>query len=178
MSDNEKRAAIDVAKERADDGVEATVALPYGVTGTIIPVPPQLVEEVTSRIREPEVPVWHNEDKGRDEPNPSDPEYLAAIEEAERLRGIASIDTMALFGIDIDGLPDDDKWLKKLTLMEKRGLLDLSDYDLEDEEEKEFVYKRFVALNNTVLQQIIKVSGITAEEVEAAEASFPGNEEG
>lgn len=175
---DEKRAAIDVAKERMDGGVEVTVQLPYGVTGTIIPVPPQLVAEVTERIKDPEVPVWYNEDKGRDEPNPSDPDYLAGMAEAERLRGVASVDTMSLFGIDIDALPADDGWLRKLQLMEKRDLIDLSSYKLDDEDEKEFVYKRYVALNNIILNKIVKVSGISPEEVEAAEASFPDNKEG
>lgn len=175
---NSKRAAIEVSKEREADGLEVVVSLPYGVTGKIIPVPPQLVEEVTSRIKDPEIPVWHNEDKGRDEPNPSDPVYLEGIAEASRLRGIASIDAMALFGLDIDAMPVDEAWLKKLKYMEKRDLIDLSSYDLDDEVELEFVFKRFIALNNIVLQKIIEASGISPEEVEAAEASFPGTEEG
>jgi hypothetical protein len=174
---NNKKAALDVAKERSD-GTEESVNLPYGVQGTIVPVPPQLIDEVTSRIRDPEVPMWHNPDKDRDEPNPSDPDYLSALEDANRERGIAAIDTMALFGIDISALPTDDAWLKKLQYMEKRNLIDLTDYDLEDEQEREFVFKRFIAVNNIILKKIMAVSGISEEEVAAAEASFRGNEEG
>jgi hypothetical protein len=173
---NNKKAALDVAKERSD-GTEVTVALPYGVQGTIVPVPPQLVDEVTNRIKDPDIPMWTNEDKGRDEPNPSDPDYLRELEEANRARGIAAIDTMALFGIDIEALPPDDAWLKKLQYMQKRGLIDLSDYDLEDEQEREFVFKRFIAVNNPILKKIMAVSGISEEEVAAAEGSFRSNEE-
>lgn len=177
MSSKEK-AAIEVAKERLAGGVEVPVDLPYGVTGKIVPVPPQLVDDVTSRIKEPEIPMWHNEDKDRDEPNPSDPEYLAALEEFSNQQAKASIDALSMFGLDIDALPEDDKWLRKLKYMEKRGLLDLSDFDLDDPDEKEFLFKRLIALNNIILQKIVEVSGISPEEIEAAEASFRGNEEG
>jgi hypothetical protein len=176
MSSN-KKAAIDVAKERSD-GLEVTVDLPYGVKGIIVPVPPQLVDEVTNRIQDPEVPIWHNEEKDRDEPNPSDPDYLKALEEANRARGVAAIDTMALFGIDIETMPESDAWLKKLQYMQKRDLIDISGYDLEDDQEREFVFKRFIAVNNIILKKIMAVSGITEEEVAAAERSFRGDEEG
>ena len=175
---NEKKAAIEVSKERRDGSEPDIIELPYGVTAKIVPVPPQLIEEVTSRIKNPEVPKWHNEEKDRDEPNPNDPAYLKALAEAETLRGIASVDAFALFGLDIDGLPEDEKWLKKLKFMEKRGLIDLSDYDLNDPEEKEFVYKRYVALNGNVLNAIVKSSGVSEKEIQAAEASFRGQEEG
>jgi hypothetical protein len=136
------------------------------------------VDEVTNRIQDPEVPIWHNEEKDRDEPNPSDPDYLKALEDANRERGVAAIDTMALFGIDIETLPESDAWLKKLQYMQKRGLIDMSDYDLEDDQEREFVFKRFIAVNNIILKKIMSVSGITEDEVAAAERSFRGNEEG
>jgi hypothetical protein len=174
---NEKKAAIEVARERSD-GTEVTVDLPYGVQGTIVPVPPQLVDEVTNRIKDPSVPIWHNEEKDRDEPNPSDPDYLLEVEEANRARGIAAIDTMALFGIDIETLPADNAWLDKLLYMQKRDLIDISEYDLEDQQEREFVFKRFIAVNNIILKKIMSVSGISEEEVTAAERSFRGNEEG
>lgn len=175
---NTKKAAIEVSKERRDGSGQESVELPYGVTAKIVPVPPQLIEEVTSKIKDPEVPIWHNEDKGRDEPNPNDPDYLKALDEANTLRGIASVDAFALFGIDLEAMPEDDKWLRKLLFMEKRGLIDLSDYDLDDPDELEFVYKRYVALNGNVLNVIVKASGVSEEEVQAAEASFPGQEEG
>lgn len=175
---NDKKAAIEVSKERKDDTEQVTVSLPYGVTATVVPVPPQLMEEVTGRIKDPEIPVWHNEDKGRDEPNPNDPEYLEAVSNADRLRGIASIDAMALFGLDLDGMPEDDKWLRKLQYMQKRDLIDISEYDLEDEDELEFLFKRYIAMNGNVLKLVVQASGITAEEIESAEASFPGQEEG
>ena len=175
---NGKKAAIEVSKGRRDGSQTETVTLPYGVTAKIVPVPPQLIEEVTSRIKDPQVPMWHNEEKDRDEPNPYDPQYLSDLEEANTLRGQASIDAMALFGLDIDGMPEDDKWLRKLKYMEKRQLIDLSVYDLDDPDELEFVYKRYVALNGNILTMVVESSGISREEIEAAEASFPGNEEG
>jgi hypothetical protein len=100
------------------------------------------------------------------------------MEDAGRKRGIAAMDAMVMFGVElVDGLPDDDKWLKKLQNMEKHGLLDLSGYDFDDETDKEFVYKRFVAVDTNVIERLSEISGISAEDVEEAERSFRGNEE-
>ena len=175
MSTNSKRAAVDTAKKKAQDKGERIITLVSGVRAKICPVPASLIDEVTSKIRNPDVPMWYNPDRERDEPNPNDPKYLSDLVDANRKRGIAAIDAMALFGVDlIDGLPDDEHWLTKLLFMQKRGMIDLSDYDLDDPFDKEFVFKRFVAVDVNVLREISNISGITQEEIEAAEDTFPG----
>ena len=118
--------------------------------------------------------MWKNPDKDRDEPNPNDPVYKKAMEETVRQRGLAAIDTMCLLGIElVDGMPEDERWLSKLRYMEKRGLLSLSAYDLNDPLDKEFLFKRFMVASNEIIQALTRVSGITSEEVAKAEQSFP-----
>jgi hypothetical protein len=181
MSNNTKTdvsPAVEVAKQSRDGHEPAEMTLPNGSKVRLVPISASLIDAVTSRIRDPEIPMWMNKDKGREEPNPSDPNYIREMEDAGRKRGIAAMDAMVMFGVElVDGLPDDDKWLKKLQNMEKHGLLDLSGYDFDDETDKEFVYKRFVAVDTNVIERLSEISGISAEDVEEAERSFRGNEE-
>lgn len=175
MSKQDTAPVVEVAKERlqSNSGSERIVELPYGVRAKLIPVPASLIDEVTNRIKEPDVPMWRNEDKGRDEPNPDDPTYIKEVAESNRERGLAALDAMAMFGLElIDGLPEDETWIKKLKYMERRSLVDLSSYDLNDEMDKEFLFKRFIAADTATLNKVSKLSGITPEEVSDAERSF------
>lgn len=169
---------VEVAKEMAaQNGRDQIRTLSTGVRVRLVPVSAALLSEVTSRIKDPQVPLWRNEDKGRDEPNPSDPEYLRELDEASTKRGMAAMDAMVMFGVDlVDGVPEDDSWLKKLRFMEKKGFLDLSEYDLEDGFDCEFLYKRYIAIDNDTLTNIASLSSLTPEAIARAEDSFPGNE--
>ena len=152
---------------------DVIVYLSDGNKARVLPVPAALIDEVSNRIPEPPVPMWHNQDAGRDEPNPDDPAYLAALRDMNRKRGIAAIDAMVMFGVElVDGLPQDEAWLKKLRMLERLGRLDLSAYNIEDLFDKEFLYKRYVAVDNIVLGKISEISGITPADVEAAELPF------
>lgn len=172
--------AVPVAKEKANrDGTENhEVTLAGGVRATLVPVSASLIDEVTSRIKPPKIPMWHNEDKDRDEPNPNDPAYTAELAEVGRKQSTAAIDAIVMFGVElVDGLPEDDKWLKKLQYMEKRGNLDLSSYDVDDELDQEFLYKRFIGVSTDIITKISEISGVSGEDVEDAERSFPGDSE-
>jgi hypothetical protein len=177
MSTNEgnksSNPVVEVAREKASDNV---VTLRGGVRVKLNPVPASLLDAVTSRIKEPEIPVWVDDD-GRERPNPLDPQYEKDVADANKQRGMAAIDALTLFGVDlIDGLPPDEEWLEKLQYMERMGLIDvLGDYDLEDPIMKELVYKKFVGVTNDVIERVTEISGISPEEVQAAEDSFQGN---
>jgi hypothetical protein len=176
MSRRGGKAAVALAHER-QNGHDGVVTLSTGVRARIRPVAATLLEEVSARIPEPEVPIWHNPDKDRDEPNPSHPQYIAAQARANRERGLAAIDAMVMFGVElVDGLPENDGWLEKLKFLEKKKLLSLADYNLEDPVDKEFLYKRFIAVASTDLRTISQRSGITPEEIARAAGTFPGDE--
>lgn len=171
--------AIPVAKGKANlDNQNNVVMLAGGVQATLVPVSASLIDEVTSNVKDPPIPVWHNDAKDRDEPNPSDPEYILEVARVEKERSTAAIDAIVMFGVELtDGLPKNDKWLKKLRYMEGRGNLDLSSYDLEDELHQEFLYKRFVGVGIDVINEISRLSGVSGEDVEDAERSFPSDSE-
>ena len=169
--------AVTTAKYIQDrDREDAIITLENGVRIRILPVSATLIDEVTSRIEDPEVPMWKNPDKDRDEPNPNDPKYIKALRDADRRRGVASMDAMVMFGVElVDGVPEVDGWLKKLQALEHLGRLDLSAYDLNDPIDIEFLYKRFVIADARLLEKIGKKSGLGAEDLERAERSFPSD---
>lgn len=168
------QAVLDVAKMIASHK-EAIITLSGNVRAKIVGVPATLIDEVSSRVKDPDVPMWRNEEKDREEPNPSDPKYIKELSEAARQRGLAAVDAMCMFGVElIDPVPDKDTWLKKLQYMEKHGRMDLSSYDLNDPMDIEYLWKRFIAVDATVIQAITRLSGISAEDIAEAERSFRG----
>ncbi|MHA2263561.1 MAG: hypothetical protein ACXAEN_14290 [Candidatus Thorarchaeota archaeon] len=161
---------IETAKGKTFDNV---ITLSTGMKAILRPVSASLLQDVMSRIVDPPEPWVYNEEKGRNEPDPFDKEYLATIASNHQARARASMDAMAMFGIElVNGLPEDDVWLGKLRQFERLGYLDLSEFDMEDPIDREFVFKRYIALGNQDLLDIGKMSGIRQEDIEEAESSF------
>lgn len=172
----EKSAAVKVAKRKEPSSEE--VVLTTGVRARLVPVSASLIDEVVAEIQPPDVPVWTNPEKDREEPNPNDPEYLRKLADVERRKGVAAIDAMILFGVELlDGLPEDDGWLTKLKFLEKRGKLNLDDYDVDDEIDKAFLFKKFVAVSSDDLMTLSSLSGVSQEDVAKATDGFRGTEE-
>jgi hypothetical protein len=136
-------------------------------------IPVAIISDVTNRIPEPNVPVWHNPEMDRDEENPNDPAYLRAKEEVDRKRGEAMIDATVMFGIGLpDGVPPTDKWLPKLKFMEKLGQINLSSYNLNDDLEREFVFKKYILANIALINYIQNMSSVTPEDIGRAGKPF------
>ena len=146
--------------------------LSTGVVGRIIPVGASLVDDVVASIRDPKVPMFFNADKGREEENPLDPEYIEEMERTERRRAIAAMETLLLFGLELESVPPDEEWLPRLQLMAKRGHITLDGFDLNDPLEKELIYKKYIAVGTADLIQIGQQAGLTSRDVEEAARSF------
>jgi hypothetical protein len=167
--------AVITAKSMSTNHANREIVLATGDKAMLSPVSASIIDAVTSRIQDPKPPMWHNSDKDVDEPNYSHPDYVQAIEDTNRRRGMAALDAMVMFGVElVDGLPENDKWLKKLQLMVRHGTLSLDGYDLDDELDREYLYKRFIAVDNDTINKISEISGISSAEVASAEAAFPG----
>lgn len=158
--------AIEASKAETGEGIRT---LTSGVRVRLNSVPLGLIEEVTSAVEEPDVPMWYNPDKDREEPNPNNPEYVKAVKKADRERSIAAIETCIMFGFDlVDGMPDSDDWLEKIKFLEMKGRIDLSQYDLDNPYHREFIYKRYVAVAGTEDLKLVQnmVTGINPEDIE------------
>lgn len=170
------KSVVDAAKRQRDGetGQDYEV-LSTGYKAKLNPVSSSLIADAIAGIEEPEVPTFHNEAKGRDEPNPDDPAYKRAMAEYNRKRGTASLDAMIMFGVElVDGLPPDNEWIPKLRWMEKHGKLALDDYDLDDEIDKEYLFKKYIAVGNPDYERITQLSGVSDREIAEAAKKFRG----
>jgi hypothetical protein len=179
MEQTIKSPAIEVAKDAAAVvSGDKIVVLPTGIRAKLMPVSASLIDAVSSRIKDPEIPNWHNTDKDRDEPNPNDPTYQKQLEETQKQRGLAAMDALVMFGVELlEEIPNKERWLAQLGQLSKHGLLDLSEYNLEDPIEIEFLYKKFYAVDAKTLEMITDLSNIRPADVERAENSFPGDDQ-
>jgi hypothetical protein len=167
-----EKAAIETARELADENQDDLWEV-EGYTIRVKAIPVAIISDVTARIPEPSIPVWHNPEYDRDEQNPNEPGYLKAKEEVDRKRGEAMIDATVMFGIDLpDGVPPTEEWLPKLKFMEKRGQVDLSGYDLSDGLELEFVFKKYIIASIALINYIQNISSVMPEDIDRAGRPF------
>ena len=171
-------ASLDTFKTDRTD-VSDNYTLSTGVRAKLKPVAPRLLDDVSHRIKDPVAPMEHNEEYDRDEPNLFDPEYNKALKDAAYERGMAQLDVLLVCGVELlEGIPPVKTWLPQLKMLEKlTKQAFLADFDLEDELDREYVYKKYIAVGNSDLLQLSKLAGLTPQEVEQAARAFPGNEE-
>ena len=175
-SKTDANAAVAVAKKQDK---QEPVTLSTGIRVRIVPVSAQLITECVAQVQRPVVPTWFDPNLERDVENPNHPDYIEALKEHDTLQGRAAMDALVMFGVElVDGVPEDDRWAKKLMLMEKYGHIDLSNIDFDDELEAEFAFKRYIAVSSGDYELLQGVSGVTEEMIDASEESFRGDEGG
>ena len=169
---------VDIAKKHSAD-VGSEHRLSTGFRVRIIPVSARLLTESMARVPEPKVPMWWDKDREKEVENSGDPSYVRALEERETAQTNVAMDALIMFGVElVDGVPEDNAWVKKLGMLDRLGVINMSEYDLEDKIEREFVFKKFIAVSGGDLELLQGASGlVTAEDLTEAEDSFPDNEE-
>jgi len=168
--------AVDKQRELANADEREPITLSTGVKAYLNPVAVSLVEDIGNAVEPPPVPTVYNEAKGREEPNPNHPQYLQDVRRYNEERAMAMADAAIVFGLDlVDGAPDDDTWIKKLQFVAKRSSLDLSAFDLDDPFDREFVYKKYVAVGSQDLVLVMKKAGLGQEDVDEALETFPSS---
>lgn len=173
MSNNQSP-ALEVAKEQRNEQEGRVVVLSTGVRVRLRAVNAATISEVTSRIKDPEVPRWYNEKEKREEENPNHPAYLSAIDRANQERANAMFDALALFGVELedDAVLETDGWMNELRLLERLGRLDLSKFDLSDPLDRRFLYVKHVAMGTEDWAKLMRLAGISSEAVAEARRSF------
>lgn len=151
--------------QSTEDPIEVTLLT--GAKATLHSVSPVLIQDVQMAIENPTVPTHWNEVKERDEENPNDPSYLAALEQAEAQRTQAVMDAQVMFGVELKGgFEVPPKWIKRL---KRLGL----EFDEDDPDEVEFAYKKY-GVSNTIMVLLARLSGISEEDVERFRDLFRG----
>ena len=164
------------AVRTAKDKQVREATLSTGVRVRLHAVSLDTMDRAMRKLPKPVVPVWHNPDKDADEQNPNDPDYIEAVAQYNVDQYRVSRDIFILFGMElVDGMPEDDRWLKQLRLLERLGDIDLSMFDLDDPVDREFLYKQHIALGQQDTPLISTIWGVTMPEVEAAAEFFRSN---
>lgn len=170
----------DVARDAAASASQASlppkqVHLSNGVILNIRQVAPLLIRRAAANVPKPKIPVVWLEEKGREEPNPYHPDYLAAMAEYQELVSEAGLNAMLLTGTSPaslpDGMsgPDDNGWTEELEALDiaiptsKPG--------------RYLAWLQFVALKSladfySVGEAVGKASGLSEEDVQTAIESF------
>lgn len=110
--------AVSRAVERVKRvGRGAEFELSNGIILKIKSVPPFLVQAVQQEFKTPRPPKVYIEEKGREEENPNDPEYLRTLQELEEKQDLAVNDLFLGAGTTVlsvpEGyyLPEQDEWI-------------------------------------------------------------------
>jgi hypothetical protein len=180
---SKRNAAVASAKRQSNLGIsDDPILLASGYWVRIRPVSAHLIDGAQAQIETPKPPIVMIEDKGREEENPSDPDYLYALERVDIERSLAATDAMILFGVELideegnpTGVPEDGEWLDKLKFLEKKGLFDLSEFDFEDELDKEFAFKKLVVISTVDLPLVAMANGVRGEDIDNALGTFRGD---
>jgi hypothetical protein len=174
--------AVQVAKSMRGNIPTEPIKLSTGYWALITPVSAPLIDEASSRVPEPRPPTVFVDDKGREEENPNDPDYLRELERLDVERSMAAIDVIIMMGIDLvneDGTPyeidENGKWRKQLKMLQKMGRLNLERYDLKDPDELEFVFKKYIATATADIPMLSSFSGMDAGEIDEAVKTFRGD---
>jgi hypothetical protein len=172
-----KNPVTSVARQRFAVSDEPVV-LSTGVRVIIRPVPHSIIDDTMSRVEDPAPPEVYIADKDVTELNYLDPGYLKALDTVNVKRSMAANDALLMFGVElVDGVPEGDEWLKRLKYAAKKGMVKLGDYDLEDELDRELVYKKYVAAAAPDIIVIARATGMSQEEVAEAASTFRAIEE-
>lgn len=115
------------------------------------------IQALAMYIPEPRAPLWTDPETGREMENVNDPTYLAAKQASDIERGMLSLDAMLIGVILVDGMPEDDTWLKVLQFKVKKGIVrNMEDYNLDNPLELEFVFKKHHAFRTTSDWQMLQ----------------------
>ncbi len=169
---------VGIAKARSDNG-NGIIQFSTGYLVRITSVSASIIEEAQASVEYPEVPTWYNENSKRDEENPNHPEYLKALADVEKAKTMMAIDAMILFGVDVvneDGTDYDidtnDKWFKRLRLMIKRNMIQADQFDLEDDLDIEWMFKKYIVVGAPDLELVARASSLSEEDVQEASVTF------
>jgi hypothetical protein len=112
--------AIATAREAAAEYIAGVAELSSGIVLALRDVPPLAVRQANLAIPIPDPPSVYIEDRDRHEDNPSDPDYLAAVEDRDTIVYQAGVNVALVMGTSCESVPDghfrpeEDGWIEEL----------------------------------------------------------------
>lgn len=119
-ADVTERAVLQAAERTNGSHDPTLVELSTGVVLRVKKVPRQVFADIVADIKAPAVPVAYIPDKGREEENPDDPDYLDKYRTYQARLAKAMSDAVTLLGTDVESVPDgfptdtDRDWLDEM----------------------------------------------------------------
>ncbi len=177
--DVEKRAA---AAALSANGTKPADLIEFsnGIVLRVKSVSPLAIRQAAIRVPRPKPPMSMIKEKGREEENPNDPAYLAALEEYEEVSALAGLNVLVLLGTTLETVPeglqgpDDEGWVGDLQYV---GVLP-ADFDDGDKRARYLAWVRYYAVAN--IEDHVKLmigpmakAGVSEEDVAKAIDSFP-----
>ena len=156
------------------------VTLPSGVVVQTKRVPWALVAAVDARMgrSRPKPPVVFLAQRGRQQENPDDPDYKAALQSWETDKALATYDVFLLEGIDVIstpkelGGPNDQDWIERMEALGE---------DVSTGARRKVRWLRYVAAPDPaaiglLIQEVGNRTFVSEDEVQAAAGQFPDDE--
>jgi hypothetical protein len=176
MMDKIDELALEVSAESSKETNANLVVLSTGVTIRVKPVSNILFTEFQKKHPQPKVPMWYNEDNGRNEPNPNNPDYIEANRAWQFDVGIGIVDLMIIMGTSLesvkDGTPklEDDDWLEDLSFADV-------EVDRNNKRARWLAYVKYVAAAKDedmekLMAHVSGQSGVSEADVETASSQF------
>jgi hypothetical protein len=188
---NEELQSIEAVSRAVDRitrrGRTAEFELSNGIVLLLKPVPPLLVQAVTQEYQPPSPPKVFIEEKGREEENPNDPEYLRNIERLANEQELAVGNLILGVGTSVKSVPDgyfmpnDDNWIAQVEFASKLSGTDLK-IEKEDTVKRYLCWLRYYAMETGSDVALctgitIQLAGIQESEIEEVVDSFRGVQE-
>lgn len=174
------KAATDQAAAQENGVLPTEITLSNGIVLALKPIPPGIVERAMDRLEKPKVPKVMLKDKGVEEENPGDPEYVAALEAYQALRTETATNAMLLVGTAVKEIPeglfgpeDTVGWLPDAALMKHLGIV--AETSNKFDRYLSWLVLYAMARQGDILAVMLvvnRVAGIGEEDVQAAVASF------
>lgn len=182
-SSQTKRAVAAAEAQAAEAGrqnqSEEEITLQNGIVLKLKTVPAAMVRRVATKVEKPKIPRT-DAGKGREEENPTDPEYLDRMDEYHYVVGEATVNVILSMGVEVISVPEnmskieDDDWTEALEFFEVD-----KDYDLSTKIGRKLAWLSYYAIAGepewlVVLGKISAMIGMTEAEVASAIESFRG----
>lgn len=137
-----------------------------------------LMAEAGRTVKAPKVPVVYIADKERDEENPNDPDYLAAVQDANFQRVSVTYATILAMGTEVVRLPSDMEGYETDDWIDTIAGFGITDVPRTNKRLRYAAWLKFIAIPDGkefegLITKIIRFSGLTVEEdVTKAEETF------
>jgi hypothetical protein len=166
---------IDAVENSGNGTSHGIITLSTGVQLQCRKISPLLMTDVMRQFQKPRVPMFYNEDLGREEENPNDPIYIENLDNYNRDMSLAILDTMIVAGTSIKYVPED---VENVDGTEWRETMEAAGIKITENKKRTYLFwvKHVAATSDTdtgiIMEGVGRMSGVAASDVDSAVKQF------